>query len=159
MLARRHEMATLLDYDSWAAYVTEDKMIGSAQAAEAFIERIASAAEARARKDYEALLARKRRDDPAAERVDPWDSEALKERVRAEQLGFDSQSVRPYFELSRVMEGLFDTTGRMFGLEYHGIPDAPVWHPDVTAWEAVEQGRVVGRFFLDLFPREGKYKH
>jgi len=159
MLARRHEMASLLGYPSWAAYVTEDKMIGSAKAADEFIERIAAASEARARKDYEALLARKRRDDPSAERVDAWDSEALKERVRAEQLGFDSQSVRPYFELERVREGIFETTARMFGVEYRRLKDAPVWHSDVTAWEVVEKGRVIGRFFLDLYPRDGKYKH
>ena len=159
MLARRHEMARLLGHPSWAAYVTEDKMIGSAKAADDFIERIAAASEARARKDYESLLARKRRDDPAAERVDAWDSEALKERVRAEQLGFDSQSVRPYFELDRVREGIFDTTARMFGIEYRRLGEAPVWHGEVTAWEVVEQGKVIGRFFLDLFPRDGKYKH
>jgi thimet oligopeptidase len=159
MLARRHELARLLGYESWAAYVTEDKMIGSARAAADFIERIAAAAEARSRKDYETLLARKRRDHPGAETVDPWDSEALKERVRAEQLGFDSQSVRPYFELGRVVDGILETTARMFGVEYRRLTDAPVWHSDVSAWEAIEQGRLVGRFFLDLFPREGKYKH
>ncbi len=159
MLGRRHELARLLGYESWAAYVTEDKMIGSARAAADFIERIASASEARAGKDYESLLARKRRDQPPAERVDAWDSEALKERVRAEQLGFDSQSVRPYFELGRVMDGIFETTARMFGIEYRRLSDAPVWHSDVSAWEVVEQGRTLGRFFLDLFPREGKYKH
>jgi thimet oligopeptidase len=159
MLSRRYELARLLGYESWAAYVTEDKMIGSAGAADAFIERIASAAEARARRDYEALLARTRQDDPQAGGVDAWDSEALKERVRAEQLGFDSQSVRPYFELQRVMDGIFETTARMFAIEYRRLTDAPVWHPDVTAWEVLEQGRVIGRFFLDLFPRDGKYKH
>src|SRR5438105_3650257 len=159
MLTRRYELARLLGYESWAAYVTEDKMIGSAQAAEEFIERIAAAAEVRARKDYEALLARKRRDDPSAARVDPWDSEALKERVRAEQLGFDSQSVRPFFELRRVTDGVLDTTARMFGVEYRRLPDAAIWHDDVTAWEVVERGTAIGRFFLDLFPREGKYKH
>jgi thimet oligopeptidase len=158
MLGRRFELARLLGYPSWAAYVTEDKMIGSAQAASGFIEKIADAAEARGRRDYQTLLARKRKDDSAAVRVDGWDSEALKERVRAEQLDFDSQSVRPYFDLGRVQQGIFETTARMFGIEYHRI-EAPVWHPDVTAWEAVEQGRVIGRFFLDLFPRDGKYKH
>jgi len=74
MLGRRHELARLLGYESWAAYVTEDKMIGSARAAADFIERIAGASEARAGKDYESLLARKRRDQPSAERVDAWDS-------------------------------------------------------------------------------------
>jgi thimet oligopeptidase len=159
MLARRHELARLLGYESWAAYVAEDKMIGSARAAADFIDRIAAAAEERGRKDYETVLARKRRDQPGAEHVDPWDSEALKERIRAEQLGFDSQSVRPYFELGRVVDGILETTARMFGIEYRRLADAPVWHPEVSAWEVVEQGRLLGRFFLDLFPREGKYKH
>jgi thimet oligopeptidase len=159
MLSRRAELARLLGYPSWAAYVTEDKMIGSAQAAGDFIEKIATASETRARRDYEALLARQRKDDPAAERVDAWDAEALKERVRSEQFGFDSQSVRPYFELKRVQEGIFDVTARMFGVEYRRAVDAPVWHGDVTAWEVIEQGKVIGRFFLDLHPREGKYKH
>ncbi|HTO96962.1 MAG TPA: M3 family metallopeptidase [Myxococcales bacterium] len=159
MLARRWELARLLGYESWAACVTEDKMIGSARAAEDFIERIAAAAEARAGSDYQVLLERKRRDDPSAARVEAWDSEALKERVRAEKLGFDSQSVRPYFELRRVLDGLLEISARMFGIEYRPVADARVWHPDVTAWEALEEGRVIGRFFLDLFPREGKYKH
>ena len=154
MLARRHELAALLGYPSWAAYVTEDKMIGSAQAAADFIEKIASAALQRASRDYDVL--RKR---AGAERVEAWDSEYLKERVRAEQLDFDSQSVRPYFDLDKVQQGIFDTTARMFGIEYRKVADAPVWHTDVTAWEILEQGRVIGRFFLDLFPRDGKYKH
>ncbi|HZR07352.1 MAG TPA: M3 family metallopeptidase, partial [Myxococcales bacterium] len=77
MLSRRYELARLLGYDSWAAYVTEDKMIGSARAADEFIERIAAAAEVRAASDYEVLLARKRQDDPNARSVDAWDSEAL----------------------------------------------------------------------------------
>src|SRR3954453_14149855 len=73
MLARRFELAGLLGYESWAAYVTEDKMIGSAAAAAEFIEKIAAASEARARKDYETL--RKR---AGSERVEAWDSEYLK---------------------------------------------------------------------------------
>ncbi len=156
MLGRRYELARLLGYESWAAYVTEDKMIGSARAAADFIERIAGAAEARAGKDYESLLARKRRDQPSAERVDAWDSEALKERVRAEQLGFDSQSVRPYFELGRVMDGIFETTARMFGIEYRRLSDAPVWHSDVSAWEVVEQGRTLGRLSSRSPPECGR---
>src|SRR5204862_6111662 len=84
--------------------------------------------------------------------------EYLKERVRAEQLDFDSQSVRPYFDLERVQRGIFEITAQLFGIEYRRA-EVPVWHEDVTAWEIVEEGRVIGRFFLDLFPRDGKYKH
>jgi thimet oligopeptidase len=159
MLALRHELARLLGYPSWADYVTEDKMIGSAGAARAFIARISEASARRADADYETLLQRLRRDQPSASRVEPWDSEVLKESVRAERFGFDAQSVRPYFPFGRVQQGVLDVTARLFGLEYRRVEGAEVWHPDVTCWDVREKGALVGRFYLDLHPREGKYKH
>jgi thimet oligopeptidase len=159
MLSRRAELAALLGYPSWAAYVTEDKMIGSEQAAADFIERIAAASEARMRRDHAQLLERKRRDVPGAEAVDPWDSAYLQERVKAEGYGFDSQSVRPYFEYGRVRDGVLDVTGRLFGIAYRRVLDAPVWHPEVEAYDVVEGERALGRVYLDMHPRDGKYKH
>jgi thimet oligopeptidase len=159
LLGRRAELAGLLGYPSWAAYVTEDKMIGSAEAAGDFIARIASAAEARMRRDHDQLLARKRKDEAEATRVEPWDSAYLQERVKAEEYGFDSQSMRPYFEYPRVKDGLLTVTGRLFGIDYRRADVAPVWHPDVEAYDVVEDGRLLGRIYLDMFPRDGKYKH
>jgi Zn-dependent oligopeptidase len=159
MLARRAELARLLGYPTWAAYVTEDKMIGSEAAAAEFVERIARAAEARMRRDHAQLLERKRQDAPGAERVEPWDSAFLQERVKAERYGFDSQSVRPYFEYGRVKEGVLDVTARLFGLSYRPVSGAPVWHPDVEAYDVVEGDALLGRIYLDMHPREGKYKH
>jgi thimet oligopeptidase len=159
MLTRRAELAALLGYPSWAAYVTEDKMIGSADAAAAFVEKISAAAEARMRRDFAQLLERKRRDVPDAERVEPWDSAWLQERVKAEQYGFDSQSVRPYFDYRRVKDGVLETTARLFGIEYRPATDAPVWHPEVEVHDVLEEGRLLGRIYLDMHPRDGKYKH
>jgi thimet oligopeptidase len=159
MLARRAELARLLGYPSWAAYVTEDKMIGSDAAAAAFVEKIAAAAEARMRRDFAQLLERKRRDVPDASRVEPWDSAYLQERVKAEQYGFDSQSVRPYFEYARVKDGVLDVTARLFGIEYRRVTDAATWHPEVEVHDVVEDGRLLGRVYLDMHPRDGKYKH
>jgi thimet oligopeptidase len=159
MLARRAELARVLGYPSWAAYVTEDKMIGSADAAAEFVEKIAVAAERRMARDFAQLLERKRRDVPGAERVEPWDSAYLQERVKAEQYGFDSQSVRPYFEYGRVKDGVLDATARLFGIAYRRISDAAVWHPDVEVHDVLEDGRLLGRVYLDMHPRDGKYKH
>jgi thimet oligopeptidase len=159
MLERRAELARLLGYPSWAAYVTEDKMIGSADAAAAFVEKISTAAEARMRRDFAQLLDRKRRDVPEAERVEPWDSAYLQERVKAEQYGFASQSVRPFFEYRRVKDGVLEVTARLFGIEYRRVADAPTWHPDVEVHDVVEDGRLLGRIHLDMHPRDGKYKH
>jgi thimet oligopeptidase len=78
--------------------------------------------------------------------------------VKAEQYGFDSQSVRPYFEYGRVKDGVLTATGRLFGISYRRV-DAPVWHSEVEAFEVAEDGRTLGRIYLDMHPRDGKYKH
>ncbi|NMO16306.1 Zn-dependent oligopeptidase [Pyxidicoccus fallax] len=159
MVARRHELATLLGYRNWAAYATEDKMIRDEQAAADFIARIAAASEARMKRDYAVLLERKRRDVPGATRVNPWDQAFLEDRVKAEQYAFDSQVVRPYYEYTRVKQGVLDLTARMFGVTYRRVPDAPVWHPDVEAYDVFEGSALKGRFYLDMHPRDDKYKH
>ncbi len=159
MLEKRHELAGLLGYPSWAAYATEDKMIGSQQKAAEFIARISTASEARAQRDYQQLLARKRKDDPAAQAVAGWDSAYYAERVSAEEYDFDSQTIRPYFEYTRVKQGVLDITGRMFGLTYRKLTDVPVWHAEVDVYDVVEGATVLGRIYLDMHPRDGKYKH
>lgn len=159
LIAKRHDLATLLGYPHWAAYVTEDKMIGSAQNAADFIGKISAAAKARAERDYRQLLDRKRKDEPSAQRVEPWDQAYLEDRLRAEVHGFDSQSVRPYFEYERVKNGVLATTATLFGLTYRPRPDAPVWHEDVDAYDVLEGERLLGRIYLDMHPRPDKYKH
>jgi thimet oligopeptidase len=159
LVSRRHELATLLGYPSWAAYITEDKMIRTDKAAADFIEKIAAASAARAQSDYETLLARKRKDEPKATVVHPWDQAYLEDRVKAEQYHFDSQAVRPYFEYTRVLQGVLDITSRMFGITYKPLPEAQVWHPDIQAYEVYEGDTLLGRFYLDMHPRADKYKH
>ena len=160
LLAKRHELATLLGYPDWASYVTEDKMIGSAKAAREFVEKIAKVSEKRMRADLERLLARKRKDVPDAKTVEDWERMYYEDRVQAEEYRFDAQAVRPYFEYGRVKQGLFDVTAKMFGLRYERAA-AATWHADVEAWDVFEAegGRRVGRFYLDMHPRDGKYKH
>ncbi|MCM2333255.1 MAG: Zn-dependent oligopeptidase, partial [Anaeromyxobacteraceae bacterium] len=161
MLSRRAELAGLLGYPSWAAYVTEDKMIGSDRAAADFIERIAGLSGARMARDYDQLLERQRVEEPGARRVEPWDSTWLQERIKAEQYGFDSQSVRPYFEYGRVRDGLLDVTGALLGVAYRRVEGAVTWHPEVETFDVVDRddGRPLGRVHLDMHPRAGKYKH
>ncbi|MFI5290672.1 MAG: M3 family metallopeptidase, partial [Polyangia bacterium] len=158
MLEKRYELATLLGYPNWAAYATEDKMIGSAENAAEFIARIARASEARGARDYAQLLSRKRKDAPAAESVAAWDSAYYSERVAAEEYDFDSQSIRPYFEYRRVKKGVLDVTARLFGLTYRPVSVA-TWHPEVEVYDVLEGERLLGRIYLDMHPREGKYKH
>lgn len=158
MFALRHELATLVGYADWASYDAAVKMIGDGPAIPAFIDRIATAAEEPMRRDLELLLERYRRDLPQANAIDTADSLYYEELVRQERHDVDAQQVRTYFDFARVRQGLLEVTGRLFGLEYRPI-DAPVWHEDVAAYDVVRDGSVIGRIYLDLHPREGKYKH
>jgi thimet oligopeptidase len=159
MLAKRHEKAGLLGFKSWADYITADKMIGNGTAAGDFIEKIAVAAEARAKHDYAELLARKKKDDAAAGEVKPWDTGYLTDRIKAEQYGVDAREVRPYFQYENVKNAVLGTTAKLFGIRFERVKDAKVWHPDVETYDVFEGTNLVGRVYLDMFPRENKYKH
>lgn len=159
ILTLRAEKAALLGYADWADYATEDKMMKSAANAAAFIDRVAGIAARRAERDYQELLARKRKDDPAAERVEDHEKVYYENKVKAESYAFDPQSVRPYFEYQRVERGLLDITARIYDLAYVRVSDAEVWHPDVAVFDVMRAGVKLGRIYLDMHPREGKYKH
>jgi thimet oligopeptidase len=159
LLSKRYELATLLGYPNWAAYTTEDKMIRTEKAAADFIEKITAVSGARAKADYDTLLARKRKDDPKATVVNPWDQPYLEDRVKAEQYNFDSQAVRPYLEYTRVRDGVLGITSRMFGITYQRVTDAKAWAPDIEVYDVYEGATRLGRIFLDMHPRENKYKH
>ena len=159
MLVRRHELAGILGYASWAAYATEDKMIGSDVAARTFIERIATIASDRAERDYAALLAAKRRDDPAATSVAEWEKDYYERLVKASDYAFDPQSVRPYFAYESVKQGVLDLSARLFGIEFRRGANVETWAAEVETYDVYENGKQLGRFHLDMHPRQDKYKH
>ena len=159
MLSRRAELARLLGHPTWAAYATEDKMIGGEAQAAAFIERITVAAEARMRRDHADLLSRKRREVPGAGQVDPWDSAFYSERIKSERHGADARAARPYLEYGAVRDGILALTRRLFGIDYRRVESPEAWHPDVEVLDVVEGERPLGRIWLDMHPREGKYRH
>ncbi len=159
LLSLRKEYATTLGYKSWADYITEDKMIKSAKNAREFIDKIAKASAKRGKHDYAELLKRKKKDDPKATAVFNWEKALYSERVKREQYNFDSQSVRPYFEYTATRDGLLAVTAKLYGVEYKPVADAKKWHPDVDVYDVTKDGKKLGRIYLDLHPRDGKYKH
>ncbi|UMG94290.1 M3 family metallopeptidase [Nocardioides sp. TF02-7] len=156
----RHELATLVGYPDWPSYDADVKMIGSGDAIPAFIDKIVDAADGPMRSDLATLLERYRQDVPDATEIPLHDSFHYQELVREEQFSVDAQQVRRYFDFRKVRQGLLDVTGRLFGLRYEQV-DVPVWHEDVTAYDVLtaDGEEPLGRIFLDLHPRDGKYKH
>ena len=159
LVSQRWQLATLLGFDNWADCVTADKMVGSGKHAADFIDQIVAASGPRADREYQVLLKRKQQEVPAATAVNFWENQYWSEQVRKSNYNFDSQSVRPYFPYDRVKEGVLGVTSKMFGVEFHRLPNAPVWHPSVECYEVTENGKLVGRFYLDMHPRKDKYNH
>ena len=160
MFALRHELASLVGYDDWPSYDADVKMIGTGAAIPEFIEKIVAAAEEPMRADLSVLLERYRKDYPDAEEIPYFDANYYEEQVRQEQYDVDGQRVRTYFGFPKVRKGLLDVTGRLFGLRYEPA-DVPVWHEDVAVYDVyrTDGTESTGRIYLDLHPREGKYKH
>jgi thimet oligopeptidase len=158
MIATRAELARLLGYRTWADYITADKMIQTAGNASDFIDRILAASGPKATTEFEMVLKRKQQDSPGATTVNAWESAYYSEQVRRASYDFDSQAVRPYFAFDRVKQGLFEITGRLFGVSYKAVT-VPVWDPSVEAYEVWNGDSLVGRFYLDMHPRPNKYNH
>jgi thimet oligopeptidase len=159
LLAARYRLAQLLGYSTWADVATADKMIETPHNASVFIDRTVAASATAAAHDHAELLARKRRDQPGATAVHPWERTYWAQVVRKEAYAFDAQAVRAYFPYDSVQRGILDLTARIFGVSFRRAPEIPVWHPSVEAWEMVENGQLAGRFYLDMHPRAGKYSH
>jgi len=153
-------LANLLGYKTWASYVTEDKMIGSAENAHIFIDRINSLAKPRAEKDYKQLLTRLQQEDPKATQVGDWQKSYISGLVRKEQYDLDNNVVRQYFSYHKVRDGIFAITGKMFDLRYEKV-DTPTWHKSVEAYQLIDNktDKKIASFFLDMHPRDNKYKH
>jgi thimet oligopeptidase len=159
MVAKRHELANLIGYTNWADYITANKMVGNAKNASDFIDKIVAASDAKAKREYQSLLKRKQQDVPGANAINSWEKSYWSELLRRSEYSFDSQQVRPYFSYANVKQGVLDVSSKLFGITFKQLKDAPVWHESVEAYEMFENGKLIGRFYLDMHPRENKYKH
>ncbi len=156
---KRHELALALGFTNYADCVTADKMVGSAGSARGFIDRVVAASDARQKREYAQLLARKQQDVPGAAAVTFWEFQYFSEQVRKSDYAFDSQQLRPYLPYAQVKQGVLDVTSRLFDVEFKRVPDAPVWHSSVECYELFDGGKLAGRFYLDMHPRDNKFNH
>jgi thimet oligopeptidase len=159
LIAKRHELAKLLGYNSYADYVVEDKMVGSTKRAAEFIEKIAQIAEKGSKKEYAELLAEKRKMDPKATQVYPYEKAYLEEKIKKERYHVDSQAVRAYFSYPKVRDGLLDLTGKLFGVKFNRIKEPKAWHASVEAYDVMRGKKSLGKIYLDMHPRDAKFKH
>jgi thimet oligopeptidase len=162
LLKVREEMAETLGFRSWADLATVDQMMGSAANMRTFLTEVEHAARETAHREFTELEAFVRSRDPKALPLTLSDARFWEEQFRRSHYDFDSQSVRPYFPYEQVEAGILRIAGELFGVSFSRNTSAPVWHPDVKAFDVFEASSVdagpIGRIYLDMHPREGKSK-
>lgn len=159
LLKTRYEIATLLGYSNWADYNAADKMIVKGQNIADFIKSVNDAARPLADQEFKMLLAEKQKTNPEAKEVFDYEASYYAELVRRSQYNFDSQSVRPYFPFQQVKQGILDAASDLFRVSFKQEPNVPSWDPTVETWIVLDKGNPIGRFYLDMHPRPGKFSH
>jgi thimet oligopeptidase len=157
LLATRQEIATVLGFRSWADLATADQMMGSAANVRAFLAKLDEASREGARREHELILEFARRQEPDLTTIGITGRAFRYEQFRRSAFDFDSQSVRPYFPYAQVEAGVLETAARLFKIEFRRST-APAWHAAVSVFDVLDGGQIVGRFYLDMHPREGKDK-
>jgi thimet oligopeptidase len=159
LLKLRSDKAKLLGYATWADLAIEPRMAKSSKVVKDFLEGVAAKLKAQGAVEYAELMKEHvALGGKKTDKLTPVDRYYLSDLVRAKKYAFDSKELKPYFEIGAVKKGLLAITSQMYGVTYAKV-DAPVWHPDVDAYDVIDHGRKIGRFYLDLYPRDKKYKH
>ena len=158
LLQERADLATTLGFPDYAAEVTADKMIGTPERAQTFLDEVNTAAKPGADADYAELLAFARTVDPSIDRLERYDNSYMSNLLRKQKYDVDDATVRQYFTRDKAEAGIFNLVHDLFDADIRPWK-TNVWSPDVTAWELYDKGKLVGRFYLDLSPRDGKYNH
>jgi thimet oligopeptidase len=159
LMKTRYEIASVLGYSSWADFNAADKMMVKGHNIADFIQQVNDASRPLAQREFEMLLAEKQKTDPGAKEIWNYETAYLSELVRRSQYNFDSQSVRPYFPFMEVKQGILDTAAELFHVTFQREPEAVAWDPAVETWIVIDDGKPIGRFYLDMHPRPGKYSH
>ena len=157
LLAVRQEIASVLGFRSWADLATADQMMESAANVRTFLAKLDEASREGARREHELVLEFARGREPGLTAIDITSRGYWYEQFRRAQFDFDSQSVRPYFPYAKVETGVLKTAERLFKVEFRRS-NAAAWHEAVSVFEVFDGGRLTGRFYLDMHPREGKNK-
>ena len=148
----RLQFAQLLGYKTYADFVLENRMAETPQQVEQLLNQLIEAYKPVAKQEIDALKAFNGTDELA-----PWDFAFVSNKLRQQKYNIDSEMLRPYFELSKVKEGIFSLATRLYGITFRRNTAIPVYHKDVEAYEVFDtDGTFLAVFYCDFFPRPSK---
>jgi peptidyl-dipeptidase Dcp len=153
----RRELAQLLGHQTYADYVLKHRMAGNVRNVYKLLNDLIDAYKPTAIKEVAAIEKMARKLEGKAFKLEPWDFSYYSHKLQLEKYNIDAEMLRPYFELSKVIDGVFGLANRLYGITFKENKDIPVYHPDVKAYEVFDQdGSYLAVFYADFHPRKGK---
>ncbi len=150
----RREIAQLLGYKTYADYVLKRRMASNARHVYRLLDDLIDAYKPTAIQEREELIKLAHKD---IDKMKPWDSAFYSHKLQMKKYNLDQEMLRPYFELSKVISGVFGLANRLYGITFKENKDIPVYHPDVKAYEVFDKdGSYLAVFYADFHPRKGK---
>ena len=159
----RRELAQLLGHKTYADYVLKHRMAGNVRSVYKLLNDLIAAYKPTAKKEVAEIEKLFRKDVSHLSTLtsdssfDPWDFAFYSHKLQLKKYNIDAEMLRPYFELSKVIDGVFGLANRLYGITFKENKDIPVYHPDVKAYEVFDRdGSYLAVFYADFHPRQGK---
>ncbi len=155
----RHDLAQLLGYESWAHYALEPTMAGSPERVQNFLSNTDRTLNKHISRKIDQLRQLKKELNPTAKHVEWVDWRYLLNKMNEQDNNFNALEMREYLPYEQVRDGLFSTVEKLFELDIRAAPNLPVWSSDAKPYEVWENKKLIGRIYLDVYPRKGKFSH
>lgn len=153
----RREIAQLLGYKTYADYVLKHRMASNVRNVYNLLDQLVDAYKPTAKKEIEAIKKMAEKIEGKDFKIAPWDFGYYSHKLQLAKYNLDSEMLRPYFELSKVIDGVFGLANKLYGITFKQNKDIPVYHPDVKAYEVFDNdGSFLAVFYADFHPRKGK---
>ena len=159
----RRELAQLLGHKTYADYVLKHRMAGNVRNVYKLLNDLIAAYKPTALKEVAAIEKMFEKDMKSKSnhnsqlKMQPWDMGFYSHKLQLQKYNLDAEMLRPYFELSKVIKGVFGLANRLYGITFKENKDIPVYHPDVKAYEVFDKdGSFLAVFYADFHPRKGK---
>ena len=157
----RRKQAALLGFKRYPDYVLPVRMAKNYETLEAFLKNLQKEVTPLAQADIQAYL--KLKEETTGQKADEmtaWDLPYWSNQYKKKYYQVDDDKIKEYFPTDKVISGMFEVFGNLFGVTFTKA-DLPTWHPDVIVYQIKDKktGELISNFYLDLFPRDGKYTH
>ena len=153
----RLEIAQLLGYETVADYVLTRRMAENSRNVYQLLNQLLEAYTPTAHKELEEILTLAKELEGNDFQLMPWDWAYYSRILKEKKFNFDEEALRPYFELNKVIEGVFGLATKLYGIRFQENKDIPVYHPDVNAYEVYDKdNRFLAVLYTDFHPRAGK---